>query len=94
MYGTVWDRYGAGTVEGNTTPSTALMTAKKRRDVINFSILLIFKALPGIRTRTIAPRAFPHTLRIHTYSSKFLHVYLAFESPIEYCGQLYVANCV
>ena len=27
--GTVRDRYGTGTIEGNTTPSTALMTAKK-----------------------------------------------------------------
>ena len=48
---------------------------KKAWDVINVSILqFFFQAYPGIRTRTIALHAFPHTLRIHTHSSKLLHV--------------------
>ena len=71
------------------------LTAKNHRDVINFSILLFFQAYPGIRTRTIAQHAFPHTLRIHTHSSKLLHVMiLHLKALFEYCGQLYVASCV
>ena len=70
------------------------LTAKNHRDVINFSILLFFQAYPGIRTRTIALHAFPHTLRIHTHSSKLLHVMiLRLKALSEYCGQLYVASC-
>ena len=39
--------------------------------------------------------AFPHTLRIHTHSSKLLHVIiLRLKALFEYCGQLYVASCV
>ena len=68
---------------------------KKHRDVINFSILLFFQAYAGIRTRTIALHAFPHTLRIHTHSSKLLHVMiLRLKALFEYCWQLYVASCV
>ena len=71
------------------------LTAKNHRDVINVSIPLFFQAYPGIRTRTIALHAFPHTLRIHTHSSKLLHVMiLHLKALFEYCGQLYVASCV
>ena len=62
---------------------------KKHRDVIHFSILL------GIRTRTIALHALPNTLRIHTHSSKLLHVMiLHLKALFEYCGQLFVASCL
>ena len=68
---------------------------KKAKDVIIFSILLFFQAYPEIRTRTIALHALPHTLRIHTHSSKLLYVIiLRLKALFEYCGQLYVASCV
>ena len=71
------------------------MTAKKHRDVTNFSLLLFFKAYPGIRTHNIGLHAFPDTLRIHTHSSKLLHVMiLRLKALFENCGQLYVASCV
>ena len=60
-----------------------------------FNSPFFFQAYPGIRTRTIALHAFPHTLRIHTHSSKLLYVIiLRLKALFEYCGQLYVASCV
>ena len=47
--GQVRDRYGTGTVEGNTTPSTALLTAKKEKGCYNFfNSPFLFQALSGI----------------------------------------------
>ena len=72
------------------------MTAKKEKGCYKFvNSPIFFQALPGIRTRTIALHAFPHTHRIHTHSSKLLHVMiLRLKALFEYCGLLYVASCV
>ena len=64
------------------TPGAIRIWRQKSIGCYKFFNSPFFQAYPGIRTRTIALHAFPHTLRIHTHSSKLLHVNLAFESPI------------
>ena len=77
------------------TPGAICIWRQKSIGCYKFFNSPFFQAYPGIRTRTIALHAFPHTLRIHTHSSKLLYVIiLRLKALFEYCVQLYVASCV
>ena len=81
--GQVRDRYGTGTVEGNTTPSTTLMTAKKEKGCDKFFKSPIFLGITWDSNPHYRPTCIPpYTSHSYSFFQVASRYDLAFESPI------------